>query len=340
MKIFKRVFCTECLEEVKTERISKKKTFKVKGENVEIVAHYYKCPQCNELMYDPDNPDENFELAYNEYRKRKGLLFPDQIAEVRKKYGLSQRQTAKLLGWSHATISKYESGVLPSPGHSTTLKLLSDPVNMLKILEGNKSNITNGEYKKIKDNVQSILSSQRDEILNKKIEEHFELTPNKDTGFRMFSLEKLKEIVKYFALRDEKLYKVKLNKYLFYSDFLHFKKFTVSITGLKYVHIPMGPVPDDYELLFTLLTREESGIVRSYFNFGGDYPAEKFEATEELNSNVLSEEELSTLNTVYSLLNDHNAAEVSEMSHKEEAWKETKQCQTISYEYAKDLSIS
>ncbi|MDQ7792045.1 MAG: type II toxin-antitoxin system antitoxin SocA domain-containing protein [Candidatus Desulforudaceae bacterium] len=51
-------------------------------------------------------------------------------------------------------------------------------------------------------------------------------------------------MIKFFAVNDVRVLKVKLMKYLWYSDFLHFKRNTVSISGLSYVRAPFGPVPN------------------------------------------------------------------------------------------------
>lgn len=42
--------------------------------------------------------------VYNEYRKKYKLLLPDEIKNIRKTYGLSQRSFAKLLNWGAKTI--------------------------------------------------------------------------------------------------------------------------------------------------------------------------------------------------------------------------------------------
>src|SRR5690625_7596981 len=67
------------------------------------------------------------------------------------------------------------------------------------------------------------------------------------TGYGTFDLDKVTQIVKFFATKDENLFKLRLLKYLFYSDFLFFKRFSVSLSGLTYQRFPMGPVPRSEE---------------------------------------------------------------------------------------------
>src|SRR5690625_807753 len=113
-------------------------------------------------MYDPETLSENLEEAYAEYRVRKNILIAEEIIELRERFGLSQRQFAKLLGWGHATISKYESGVLPSIPHNNTLALLKDPENFRELLERNKGSLNDREYDRIKAKVEHYFEDNKE----------------------------------------------------------------------------------------------------------------------------------------------------------------------------------
>ncbi|MBP3039426.1 hypothetical protein J9303_07995 [Bacillaceae bacterium Marseille-Q3522] len=64
---------------------------------------------------------------------------------------------AKLLGWSHATLSRYETGAIQSQSHNNELVLLQEPENMSIIIERNKENLTTAEYNKLIDKVKKIM---------------------------------------------------------------------------------------------------------------------------------------------------------------------------------------
>jgi len=76
------------------------------------------------------------------------------------------------------------------------------------------------------------------------------------TGFRMFSPAKLSAMAVYIAQRGEQIYKNKLNKLLFYSDFINFYLYGRSISGSKYVHVPFGPVPQKYGEVLAQLSKK------------------------------------------------------------------------------------
>jgi uncharacterized phage-associated protein len=151
-------------------------------------------------------------------------------------------------------------------------------------------------------------------------------------GYRSFSLEKMAAMVSHLASRTTDLYKTKLNKLLFYADFVNYYLHGASISGSRYVHLPYGPVPDGYEeTLETLnhygvidVTRQDSAeLVRS-----GDTPAKNF----------LSSEELESVDWVLNSYGNMSASQLTELSHRERAYRNTKSGEEIAYEYAKFLA--
>jgi len=103
-------------------------TLKVRDEDIEVTSKIYYCPEGDHYFYDVNDEDDKFETAYREYRKRKGLLQPEEIRQIREQYGLSQRSFARLLGWGDITIHRYESGALQDEVHN-------DVLHMIKSLE-------------------------------------------------------------------------------------------------------------------------------------------------------------------------------------------------------------
>lgn len=332
-------FCPECLEMRGFDSVFIEEEYPVKNEVITIESHYYKCNECGELILNPENPDENYVNAYNEYRKRKNLLFPEEIVELREKYDISQRQMAKILGWSHVTLSRYETGALQSQSHNNELVLLQEPENMLKIIERNKANLTKQEYERVSSKVKKMIDDKSSQSFYSMIENLFISKPSEFNGFTVFNLEKLINVVKYYIYRDSNVYKVKLMKYLWYTDFFHFKNWTVSITGLKYAKLPMGPVPENYDMLILLMLNHDKLINREYKDFGNGQ-GELFTTLEDFNPSLFDDEEIKTLEIISKVLQPHNSRSVSELSHRELGWLKTRDSELISYKYAEQLSLS
>ena len=56
--------------------------------------------------------------------------------------------------------------------------------------------------------------------------------------------------------------------------------------------------------------------------------------------NILSKEELDVLNRIYTKFEKFGSAEISNYSHKEKGYVETKKGEIISYAYAKDIELN
>jgi len=331
-------FCVECLEETSCNPISEEKTYQVQGEAITINADLLQCSSCGSIVPELELDEANYQRVYCEFRKRRSLLQPFEIKEIRQKYGISQRNLAKLLGWSHATISRYESGAIQEPGHNTQLVLLKNPENMLDILERGADRLSQKDYQKTKTNILSLINHFREERLRSAIEHYF--IANEATiltGFRKFNFDKVLNAIKFFATMDPQCLKVKLMKYLWYSDFLHFKKFTVSIFGLTYVHLPLGPVPEKHDILLGLA--RETGIdVEEYVV--ESYIGERYVCSGEVDYSLFNVEELSTMKTVLEKFKPYSSTSISEYSHREIAYLKTSNGDPISYSYAMELSIN
>ena len=81
----------------------------IKGEEVSYEETYYLCNNCDEdenEFVTGKMENDNLLNARNAYRKAHGLLTSDEIVAVREKYGLSQVDLAKLLGWGEAMRAK------------------------------------------------------------------------------------------------------------------------------------------------------------------------------------------------------------------------------------------
>lgn len=74
-----------------------------------VTNHYWKDDQNGELWLDFDDPNENFRLAFDAYRNRKGYLKPQEIKNLRHALGLGIRGFAERLGISYSKLSQIEN---------------------------------------------------------------------------------------------------------------------------------------------------------------------------------------------------------------------------------------
>lgn len=153
----KKIYCDFCNTYTIAKIVSKKETFKVRGENITIQSSVLVCKECERDIFDEELDGKNIELVYNEYRKKHKLLFPSEIKEIREKYGLSQRALSRLLEWGEVTINRYETGALQDKAHDFLLRLISDPQDMYKVYESQKDFLSRNERMELKERLDSLL---------------------------------------------------------------------------------------------------------------------------------------------------------------------------------------
>ena len=118
--------CPAC-DASETRVDEREQTFTIQGEPITVYAPVRVCARCGEAVFDYEIDDAMMAAVYAEYRRRHNILSPDEIRELRERYGLSQRSFALLLGWGEVTIHRYEQGKFPDTAHNLTLRLLTDP---------------------------------------------------------------------------------------------------------------------------------------------------------------------------------------------------------------------
>lgn len=129
---------------------------KVRGENIEVTSKIYYCPEGVHYFYGVTDEEEKFQIAYREYRKRKGLLQPEEIKKIREQYGLSQKSFARLLDWGDITIHRYESGAIQDTVHNDFLLLIKDFDNFKKYFDTKKNFIEPEIARKVEEKIVEI----------------------------------------------------------------------------------------------------------------------------------------------------------------------------------------
>jgi hypothetical protein len=159
--------------------------------------------------------------------------------------------------------------------------------------------------------------------------------PDEFSGYRKLDSQKLFNAILFFSVGGQ--LKTKLNKLLFYADFKHFKEYSVSITGARYVHLQYGPVPDDYDYYFAELSREHYlGVEEEVL---GNYTGFKCVTRVEPDLGAFDQSERDVLQQVINYFREFGSAEIMKFSHEEAAYTSTMEGETISYLHAENLRI-
>lgn len=327
--------CPNCEKEAELELIHRVEDIKVRGEAIKVEVKYYKCKNCGEEFEDPHSDEDPLDKAYRAYRRRHGMMQPEEVRDFRKRFGLTQNEMSSLLGWGGATLSRYENGALQDETHEKALRLAMEPRNLLKLIEEALDALSPEKRNRLISELQA--AEEEAYSLERIYEERFgNYEGDKLSGYRRHDLGKLFNAILYFCKGG--VLKTKLNKLLFYADFKHFKAYSVSITGARYAHVPFGPAPDKYALYFATLLENGAIDVKEYV-YSEDVIGEEFISAKEPDLSLFSDSELKILATVKEYFKDFTAKRITDFSHDEKGYKETATGDMISYEHADELKL-
>jgi Protein of unknown function (DUF4065) len=148
------------------------------------------------------------------------------------------------------------------------------------------------------------------------------------------SRERLRELVLFIAERcqdDPTFGATKLNKILFFADFVSFARFGESITGTPYSKLPLGPVPRAVRTVRAQMeAKGEIFITKEGYS---PYLRDRVIPLREANLDKLKARDIALIDGVIQAFHGVTATDVSKLSH-DRAWKAAEWYETIPYEAA------
>ena len=213
--------------------IKEKRSMEFRKEKFEIVFHYYKCEDSGEQFTTTSLDDVNLNQVYNQYRDKFNIPFPDEIIKIREKYGLSAAKMSEILGFGVNGYRQYEAGEMPSVANAKLIRMIDDPqkfIDMVKLCGMLDEKLKTKHIQK----AQLLVEERKRNIFNLNFKDYLlgNHLPDIYSGYRNPNFEKFTEMVVYFSEKLEP-FKTKMNKLLFYADFLMFKQSCFSIRDRK-----------------------------------------------------------------------------------------------------------
>ncbi len=324
------------LEVGNTKYLKEQSKVRFRNEWFTFWRHFCKNNDSGEVFVTTEQDTLNENQVYNQYREKHHVPFPNEIKQIRSQYGLSAAKMADILDFGINSYRQYEHGCMPSLAHAKLIRLAKDPDTFEKFVEEKRKIFTKKIYKKLCEQI-SLLKQQ----LHK--QQSISRIWNPDdgateyNGFIKPNLTKVAHCI-LFLVSQAKPLKTRLNKLLFYCDFLNYKRTGFSITGCNYRAIQLGPVPSHYHELFGLL--ETLGYIRieeEMYDHGGT--GERFFPLHSFDISLFDDRELQTMKDVVERFDEVRTRKIIEISHSEKGWIENKDYRDlISYQaYAFDL---
>jgi DNA-binding transcriptional regulator YiaG len=309
-------------------------------ETFDIVFHLYKCEDSAEQFTTTSLDELNINQLYNQYRNKFNIPFPDEIIRIREKYDLPAAKMSEILGFGINSYRQYEAGEIPSSANAKLIQMIDDPKKFIDVVA--LCSTLNEKFKeKYIHKAQLLAEDRKRNIFNLNFKAYLMGNHLADmySGYRNPNFEKLTEMVVFFAEKVQP-FKTKMNKLLFYADFIMFKQSCFSISVVRYKVIDLGPVPNNFQSIFEyLFNKEEINIITTEFPQG--YIGEQFIARKNrpFNAGLFTVEELDVLEQVSQSFMQTSTNDMIALIHLEKAWKENeKNKNVISYRYAFELN--
>lgn len=333
------IYCPYCRKDV-DYKVEKREFRVYRGIDVNTFENVAVCKLCNQDLYVAELEDANIKRISQIYKEKEEIISPEEIVELRKKYNISQRELTGILGFGKMTINRYERGAAPTKSQSEYLKLLieNDIEFINKVKEAyKKKRISLKTYEKIvdKEDGDKEIKNNIQDLYRVLISNTLVRNPDIYNGYKVLNLDIVENIISYIANEVNNLTITSLNKYLWFIDMVSFRERGIAITGLTYQKQQFGPtIAEQRYKEISLL--DDKYLREDYEDEIGSKTRIKSNKNFELNN--LRKEEIAIIKRVIELLKDKNVSEISELSHNEIAWKNTKRLENISFEYAEMLN--
>jgi hypothetical protein len=147
--------------------------------------------------------------------------------------------------------------------------------------------------------------------------------------------EKFRELLLFIAKRSERdprFGAIKLNKLLFYSDFMAYLKLGHPITGQEYFALENGPAPRYLVRVREQMVKSKEIAISRTKTFSGFH--ERVLALREPDPRKFEPEEIYLVTQLLEMCSGHSGNDLSELSHRFAGWRLAADKETIPYEVA------
>lgn len=253
----------------------------------------------------------------NQYRERYGIPYTDEIIALRKRYGLSAAKMSVILGFGANQYRLYEEGEVPSESNGKMIRGAMNPRVFLDLVFSSRHQLSEREYAKIVARVNEVIADaykwHDEQWLSARL---FKTGRGIVNGFAPQSSERLKNLLLYILGKMGDTFQTKMNKVLFYIDFLSYRERGMAISGLSYNAIDFGPVPQRWDRVYSAfdevvpqpkLVREQESI--------------ELTAATEADMSAFTQQELAVIDAVCAKMKTLSAHDISILSHSEPAWQ-------------------
>lgn len=281
-----------------------------------VMTPYYVCDDTKEQFTTTESDTVWMNQLHNQYCAKHGIPYTDEIIEIRKRYDLSAAKMSLILGFGENQWRRYEQGEIPSVSNGKLIRSIMRADLFLDLVDSSKESLTDSEFSRIRSRVNAVVSgSANDPIEEYEIRRVYSCARSQENGFAQLSLTRLKNIMIYLIQNCGDIFCTKMNKLLFYTDFLSYRERGIAMSGLSYRAISYGPVPENWDRAYSQFDeiKQETRVI-------GNFEGNILTSSMTVDKSFFTQEELDILDSVCSRFHDMSSRDISEISHKEKAW--------------------
>lgn len=293
-------------------------SWEFRGEKYDFTYIAYRDDESGEEFTTTESDTIWYNHVTNQYRERHGIPYQDEIIALRERYGVSAAKMALILGFGTNQYRLYEEGEVPSESNGKMIRSAMNPKVFLDLVRSSKNQLTEKEFAKISAKVEEVIKASEgwhDEQWE--AERLFRCGRGLANGFAPLSVGRLKNLLLYVLGQMGETFQTKMNKVLFYIDFLSYRERGMAISGLAYQAIEFGPVPQRWDRVYSAFdeVQEQLRLVQGQ-------ECMTLLAGGEADMSAFTEAEMAVIDEVCGKLRDMTSRAVSKLSHEETAWKE------------------
>ena len=294
-------------------------TMTFRGEKFDCIYTSYRDDESGESFTTTESDSAWWNQVTNQYRAKYGLPYTDEIIDVRKRYGVSAAKMSQILGIGVNQYRLYEQGEVPSVSNGRMIRSVMNPKVMLEMVESSKNEMSKSEYERIVSKVKAVIAeSEAYKLEQYETKRLFSVPRGAENGYAQISIDRLKNILLFFISKGNGVFFTKMNKLLFYADFMAYRVTGKSVSGLAYKAIAHGPVPVRWDRIYSFFDEIDQEIVQ----FSDGREGTKLVSKLSPDMAEFSDDELKILEYVSQRFKNETPTQISETSHEEEAWKQ------------------
>ena len=294
-------------------------TMTFRGEKFDCIYTSYRDDESGESFTTTESDSAWWNQVTNQYRAKYGLPYTDEIIDVRKRYGISAAKMSQILGIGVNQYRLYEQGEVPSVSNGRMIRSVMNPKVMLEMVESSKNEMSKSEYERIVSKVKAVIAeSEAYKLEQYETKRLFSVPRGAENGYAQISIDRLKNILLFFISKGNGVFFTKMNKLLFYADFMAYRVTGKSVSGLAYKAIAHGPVPVRWDRIYSFFDEIDQEIVQ----FSDGREGTKLVSKLSPDMAEFSDDELKILEYVSQRFKNETPTQISETSHQEEAWKQ------------------